>query len=483
MTEQGSAAVRDATEGRRPRSMWVRMISGTVVFVLVVVGGIFAFRADGKPVHDVALTDGSVWVSGGRTGNWGRINTGSHSLDAIISGAGETQDKAGRKVERPDILQDGRQVIGITGAADGTTEDREIVSIDSSTGSLVEGRARVPATQITSGRDFFTPDVVALGGDTLAVVDHHTGKLWGMRLDPEGGTSIDGLTDGQPLEHAIGPGAAVTVSEDGDIMAVSAESGAVVEVPAEGDGFGRAERTTLPFTGSVVADITAVGDEWVVLDPEEGLVHAEGLDEPQAIGDGGGDGEEVVLAALQQAGPESPVVAVQTTAGAEYVQIDSDTTIDSRERGVTSGLGTSAPRPEFIKLSRPVLNGDCLYAAWGRGNGVLWGSACGEASSHASELAIEGDLIRHSGVAVRHNRGQVLLNDLDTGRVFDLSLTIDPRIDTWPEGAPRAEQERYTPDHLKSGSSSPDGPRPPRSPKPASTSSTSSPTSTSSTSG
>lgn len=460
--------------------MWVRMISGTVVFLLVVVGGIFAFRADGKPVHDVALTDGSVWVSGGRTGNWGRINTGSHALDAIISGAGQTQEKAGQRVERPDILQDGRQVVGITGAADGTKDDRELVSIDPATGSPVEGRARVPATGITSGRDFFTPDVVALGGDTLAVVDHRTGKLWGIRLDPEGGTSIDGFTDGEPIEHAIGPGAAVTVSEDGDIMAVSAESGAVVEVPAEGDGFGRPERTNLPFTGSVVADITAVGDAWVVLDPEEGLVHAEDLDQPQAVGDGGGDGEEITLAALQQAGSESPVVAVQTIEGAEYVQIDSDVTMDSGERGVTSGLGSSAQRQRFIKLSRPVLNGDCLYAAWGRGNGVLWGSACGRSRSATSELAIEGDLVRHSGVAVRHNRGQVLLNDLDTGRVFDLALTVDPRIDTWPEGAPRAEQERYTPDHLQGGSSSPDPTRSPRSPKPTSTSSTSSPTSSTS---
>ena len=476
MTEQGSPSPAAVEERRKPRSMWVRMISGTVVFVLVVVGGIFAFRADGKPVHDVALTDGSIWVSGGRTGNWGRINTGSHALDAIIGGAGETGETPGARVERPEILQDGRQVIGITGVGDGTQDDREIVSIDAVTGSPVKGRARVPATKITSGGTFFTPDVVALGGDTLAVVDHQNGNLWGLRLDPEGGTSIDGLTDEAPLENALGPGAAVAVSEDGDIMVVSAENGTVVQIPAEDDGFGSPERTDLPFEESRVADITAVGDDWVVLDPEEGMVHAEGLEEPQQVGDGGED-EELTLAALQQAGSESPVVAVQTTERAEFVSIDDDADMGSADPGVTSGLGASPPREEFVKISRPVRNGRCLYAAWGRGNGVLWGRACGEASTTTSELAIVGDLVRRSGVAVRHNRGQVLLNDLDTGRVFDLALTVDPRIDTWPEGAPRAEQERYTPDY-RTGSSSPSTTAP-RS-RPSSTSRTSTPTSTTS---
>ncbi len=47
------------------------------------------------------------------------------------------------------------------------------------------------------------------------------------------------------------------------------------------------------------------------------------------------------------------------------------------------------------------------------------------------------------GVVFRTNRGQILLNDLDTGRVFDIALTGDVRIDTWPGGAPRSEPERW----------------------------------------
>lgn len=477
MAEERSAPAQGAHDGRRPRSMWVRSISGAIVSVLVVVVGILALRADGEPVHDVALTDGSIWVSGGRTGYWGRVNTGSHALDSIIGGAGKTPaTKARDEVARADILQDGRNAVGVTGVADGTAQDRRLVAFDAVTGTPVTGSATLPATQITTGDPHFMPDLVALGGNTLAVVDHATGDLWAMRLDPEGGTVIDGLTDGAPLESRIGTAAAVTVSEDGDIMVVSGGSGTVVEVPAQGEGFGRAERTDLPFEGSRLADITAVGDRWVVLDLEEATVHAEGMERPRPLPGGGSEQDgELAIAALQQAGPESPTVAVQTIERAEYVQIDEDAT-SGGDPGISSGLDGDGERSQFIKISRPVLNGDCLYAAWGRGNGVLWGSACGADSEGVSEIRIVGDVVRRSGVAVRHNRGQVILNDLDTGRIFDLALSVDPRIDTWPGGAPRAEPAPYVPDYKKSEGQPP-------SPKQASSSSTSAPTKPSTKSG
>lgn len=442
MAEQGSR-VREAGEGRRPRAMWVRAVSGTLVTLLVVVVGIFALRADGQPVHDVAVTDGSVWVSGGRTGYWGRVNTGSHALDLVISGAGRTTQQA--SVIRPDILQDGDNVIGVTGVSDGRTEEREVVAIDSRTGQPLEGRAAVPATRVTSGMDFFLPDLVALNGSTLAVVDRASGDLWATRLDPRGGTSIDRFTEEAPLGHPVGPGAAVTVSEDGDVMAVSAANGTVVEIPAEGDGFGSPVRTDLPFEGSVSADITAVGDRWVVLDAAEGMVHAEDLDRPRPLPEGGGGGTALVRAALQQPGPESGVVAVQSVGRADLVEIHDDIAREG-EQGIASGLEETGERAEWNTISRPAMNGDCLYAAWGRGSDVLWGATCGAEDGHVSELNVAADVTRASGVAVRQHRGQVLLNDLDTGRVFDLSLTVDPRIDTWPEGAPRLKVGQHEPD-------------------------------------
>jgi len=449
--------------------MWVRAISGTVVSLLVVVVGIFAFRADGTPVHDVALTDGSIWASGGRSGYWGRVNTGSHSLDLVVRGAGAVKENAEVK---PDILQDGRNVVGVT-------NEHELLAIDTRTGEPLGEPVEAPAPSFEHRSPIHEPDTVAMHGDTIAVVDHASGTVWAKRLDHDGGTALEGLMD-SPLHNQLGRATSVTVSVDGDIMAVSAESGTVVEIPAEGDGFGEPETTDLPFSGSQVADITAVGDRWVVLDLEDGQVHAEGMNRPQAAPEGG-EGERdqrLALATLQQPGPESDVVAVQTVSRAGYVQISEDTKSPG-EVGIDSGLDPESSRARYIKLSRPVMNGDCLYGAWGNGNEVRWSSACGAVNEGVTTLQRVGSPTRQNGVAVRHNRGKVLLNDLDTGRIFDLSLPGDTRIDTWPGGARRERQEGYTPDWQKAQSASEpaktSGAKPARSPKPTSTSSTSSP--------
>lgn len=424
--------------GRRRRPVWLRVVSGGIVSLLVVVAAIFATRSDGQPVHDVALTDGGLWVSGGRTGYWGRVNTGAHQFDLVLSGAGDAG--TGRDVLRADVLQDGRNAVGVTA-------DRRLIAFDTRTGERIKGEVQVPEPTPVTGVDFHEPDRVALGGDTLAVVDHDTGRIWGKRLDPAGGTPIADLLDTGELD-TVGKQAAVTVDLDGDIMAVSADSGRVVEIPAEGDGFGQPIRTDLDFSGRA-ADITAVGDEWVVLDLETGDVMSEHLLDPQPIAGGTQDnaGEDLAMVALQQPGPASDVVGYQTLERAGYARITEDSDHDGADVGVVSGLdeGDERPQAQFNKISRPVVNGDCLYAAWGMGGTILWGRACGQTQAQTSQLPVAGNLTRRNGVAVRHDRGQLVLNDLDTGRVYDLTLPGDLRIDTWPGGAPRGDPERYDP--------------------------------------
>ena len=442
MTSQG-----EQTEGveRRPRPVWLRVASGGVVALLVAVAAIYAWRADGQPVHDVALTDGGIWVSGGRTGYWGRVNTGGHELDLVVQGAGRSGN--GEGVVRPDVLQDGRQAIGVTA-------DRQLVAIDTRTGEPVrDGSGSVETVQMpephwATGQDFQRPDLVALGGGTLAFVDHDTGRIVGTRLDPEGGSSIGELAEVGPLD-TVGPRASITVDSDGDIMAVSAQSGRVVEIPAKGDGFGTPKRTSLGFSGRA-ADITAVGDAWVVLDLETGEVMAEGLEQPQALPVSNEEaGQSLVVATLQQPGPASHVVAYSTVESAGFMRIDSESDGDN-EGEITSGIDedgadSGSSRSRFNRISRPALNGPCLYAAWGEGGTIRWGRTCTQDKRPTVELPTEGEQTRRNGVAVRQARGQLVLNDLDTGRVFDLSLPDDVRIDTWPGGAPRDEIERYEP--------------------------------------
>jgi hypothetical protein len=444
MTAQGEQT---AGAERRPRPVWLRVASGGVVALLVAVAAIYAWRADGQPVHDVALTDGGIWVSGGRTGYWGRVNTGAHELDLVVQGAGRSGN--GEGVVRPDVLQDGRQAIGVTA-------DRQLVAIDTRTGEPVRDDSgtvetvQMPEPHWATGQDFQRPDLVALGGDTLAFVDHDTGRIVGTRLDPEGGSSIGELAEVGPLD-TVGPRASITVDDDGDIMAVSAQSGRVVEIPAKGDGFGTPKRTSLGFTGRA-ADITAVGDAWVVLDLETGKVMAEGLEQPQALPASNEEaGQSLVVATLQQPGPASHVVAYSTVESAGFMRIDSDSD-GGNEGEILSGIDedsgdgvTGGSRSRFNRISRPALNGPCLYAAWGEGGTIRWGRTCTQDKRPTVELPTEGEQTRRNGVAVRQARGQLVLNDLDTGRVFDLSLPDDVRIDTWPGGAPRDEIERYEP--------------------------------------
>lgn len=446
MSTQGSeAAEGTAATARRPRATWVRVVSGVVVALLVVVGAIFAVRADGQPVHDVALTDGRIWVSGGRSGYWARVNSGAHTFDLVVEGANPA---SGTKGEVPaDILQDGRNAVGIT-------TDRRLVAIDSRTGEPLEGEVQVPRPSYETGVDFQEPDLVAMHGNTLAVVDHDTGRIWAKRLDPKGGTPIGDLLDTGELT-TVGANAAITVDLDGDVMAVSAETGKVVEIPAEGEGFGSPEVTELDIAGGRAADITAVGDHWVVLDLEKGEVHAEDLDGPQPLPDETQEtaGVTLAMATLQQPGPDAEVVAFSTREEAGFVRISQDGDRDRGQKGVLSGVEDDDKLARYQRISRPVINGDCLYAAWGDGDLVRWGAACGEGQRPAAEMSVSGTFSRRHGVAVRHNRGQVLLNDLDTGRVYDLTLSGDLRIDTWPAEPARGPAAVWDPQEATSTSS------------------------------
>lgn len=451
MTEQGSRADEGtAGTGKPRRPTWLRVLSGTLVSLLVVVGGILAVRADGEPVHDVHLTDGSIWVSGGRSGYWARVNTGAHGFDRVLEGATPAGGDAADT--RPDVLQDGRNAVGVT-------SDLRLAAFDTRTGEVLDGEVQIPEPTYPTGEDIHEPSLVAMHGNTLAMVDHATGRVWAKRLDPKGGTPIGDLLDTGELA-TVGANASVTVDLQGDVMAVSADTGTVVEIPAEGAGFGTPERTELGYTGGRAADITAVGDAWVVLDLEKGEIHAEGLDQPQTLPGETQDtaGVSLAMATLQQAGPASDVVAYQTPERAGYVRITQSAERSSGEVGVVSGIDDDEKQARYQRISEPVVNGDCLYAAWGDGDAIRWGSACGQVEVPAGELTVSGSFSRRHGVAVRHNRGQVLLNDLDTGRVYDLSLTGDLRIDTWPQasgsGTPGVWQPGATPTSTSSPSRS-----------------------------
>jgi hypothetical protein len=84
------------------------------------------------------------------------------------------------------------------------------------------------------------------------------------------------------------------------------------------------------------------------------------------------------------------------------------------------------------KVSRPVVLGSCLHAAWSASGRAYYGADCGTSGSPAPTVQLErpkGEEVR-AGVKFRQNRRQLVLNDLDTGGVWDLSQAPE-RIDNW----------------------------------------------------
>ena len=205
--------------------------------------------------------------------------------------------------------------------------------------------------------------------------------------------------------------------------AVSGADGKVTSVPVAGAKFGpptvvaTALRTERP-------DLTAVGTTWVAYDAAEDRVYTasapDGTD-AQVTTPGGPR-----YAALQQPGPDADTVAVAGPERAVLVPLDG---------GASPGGVAVQERVDRVPggtlVTRPVVLGGCLHAAWAEAGRVFYGANCGRAGDEpTATLPAEGTQETRDGVAFRVNRGLVVLNDLDNGGVWDLD-DKPTKIDNW----------------------------------------------------
>ena len=115
---------------------------------------------------------------------------------------------------------------------------------------------------------------------------------------------------------------------------------------------------------------------------------------------------------LQQAGPGYDAVLVGAPDGLLSVDLESGdvTTVSDRS-------GTSAVEP--VRL------GACVYGAWSGGLGAV-AVQCG------SQEVMEDDLGGNAtNLAFRVNRGEIVLNDANSGTVWDVQQDKPVRIDNW----------------------------------------------------
>ncbi|QKE84546.1 Ig-like domain-containing protein [Arthrobacter sp. NEB 688] len=411
MARGGGARAR----GRRSRGR----IASLLAVVLVASGlGYAAVASDGTTVHEADLNDAGVWVSSGAQAKYAKANVPIGQLDTGI--ATDAAPGAGL-----DVLQDGAVVLGLD------TGTGELTALDVAGSTAGDPVAVVPGPGSTKG---FHPSPVDLRGGTLALLDPARGTVWGQRVDPRAGTTdFPGVAAGAKPLAKVGRQASVAVGIDGAIHVVSGADGKVTTLtPTSTGGFSRPVVVSTALR-SPSPDVTAVGARWVAYDPASDRVFTaakpDGTD-AQVTTDG------ARLAALQVPGPEADTVVVQSAARAVQVPLDG---------GVSPGGVAVAEQvdrvPGATLLSRPVVLGGCLHAAWAEEGRVFYGANCGrEGDEPTATLPADGEQPTRDGVALRVNRGLVVLNDLDNGGVWDLE-DKPQKIDNWDALTPPTRQD------------------------------------------
>lgn len=353
--------------------------SGVALAVATSVVAVYAVSADGYKKHEAELNDGGVWVVNGKKGWSGRLNKPINQLDGVVPG---DTGKA-----RLDVVQDGAAVVTLDAGT--------------SRGQVIE-TSRLEAQDGGSAAIPVTGDV-AMAGGSLATADAETGEVWAVRYDDELGTPVVSAVDRQaePLAEA-GEGAALTVSQSGTVVVTSTEESTVTTLAPTDAGFREPRTRDLSDDAGQVSEVTTVGDRIVTLDADAGVLSVVG----------GATVSVTPGSRLQQPGPAHDAVLVGATDGLLSIDLESgDVTT------VSTSSGTSAVEP--VRL------GACAYGAWSGGLGAV-AVQCG------SQEVMEDDLGGNAtSLAFRVNRGEIVLNDANSGNVWDVQEDKPIRIDNW----------------------------------------------------
>lgn len=352
--------------------------SGVALAIASTAVVVYAVSADGYKKHEAELNDGGVWVVNGKKGWSGRLNKPINQLDGVVPG---DNGKA-----RLDVVQDGAAVVTLDAGT--------------SRGQVIE-TSRLEAQDGGSAAIPVTGDV-AMAGGTLATADAETGEVWAVRYDDQLGKPLVSAVDRQaePLAEA-GEGAALTVSQAGTVVVTSTEEGTVTTLAPTDAGFRKPRARDLPGDAGQVSDVTTVGERIVTLDADAGVL-------------GVVDGPTVSVppgSRLQQAGPAHDTVLVGAPDGLLAVDLESG--------DVTTVSDRSGNPVEPVRL------GACAFGAWSGGRGAV-AVQCG--SQDVNEKGLGGDA---TSLAFRVNRGEIVLNDANSGTVWDVQQDKPVRIDNW----------------------------------------------------
>lgn len=352
--------------------------SGLALSVAAAVVVAYAVNAGGYKSHEAELNDGGIWVVNSKKGWSGRLNKPINQLDGVVpSQDGKT---------RLDVVQDGAAVVTLNAT--------------SSRGQAIE-TSRLEAQDGGSAAIPVAGDVRMAGG-TLATTDAETGDVWAVRYNEQVGKPVMSAVDRQakPLAET-GEGASLAVAQDGTIVVVSAAEGTVTTLAPQGAAFAKPRTEDLPGDAGQVSDVTTVGDTVVTLDARAGVLSVIGGATVSVPPD----------SRLQHAGPDYDAVLVGAPEGLLSIDLES-----GEQTVVSDRSGTPV---------EPVRLGACVFGAWSGGLGWV-AVQCG--SQDVNEDPLNGNA---TSLAFRVNRGQIVLNDANSGTVWDVQEDKPIKIDNW----------------------------------------------------
>jgi predicted secreted protein len=387
---------RARARGRRGRRTASALSMSMVVAGLVVL----AVQADGAPISDIDLNDGSVWVTNEdpRYQMLGRLNPQVRQLDLgiqALSGDFDVHQKA------TSVFLDVRS---------GGTGLRQV--------DVAAGAAGDPIALASTTR-------VAFGGETVAMLDSESGAVWVRTSD-----TVRGFTaDQTPPDLEVGRDGAVAVGQDGTAFVVSRDQRTITSITIGASGLAVVgEPVVLAGELSDDLQVTAVGSRPVVLDREAGrLVQPEVEPVRVELGD-------ATSARLQQPGPSAGSVYLATRDGLLSIDLDSGAVTTVRD-----GLA-GAP-------AAPVVVDGLVHTAWADPSADAYVRLGGD-TPHAEKIP---GVTPTADLVFRVNRHVVVLNNTVTGTSWLVQEAGLPRVENWDDVDPskkKKQTEDPNPDEL-----------------------------------
>ena len=367
---------------------WVRSRRNTFASIAgVAIGAValttMAVAYEGVPTAKVDLNDAGVWLTKSSSFLIGHFNNDSTVLDGGMRAASDNYD----------VLQDAGTVL-VEDEGEGT-----LTAVDPARMALTDSAALPGEAK------------VALGSNTVAVLDARAGDLWVTSAD---GLAAFDFKSADPTAE-LGKGSDVTVGRDGTVYALSGEKGEVVTIPADDEGM-----PLEPSSASVgeidlraQPSITVVGSTPVVFDAAAGV-----LATPDGLRTEVEAGEDAVL---QHASAESDTVALATPTALVSVPLRGGDPVTTRADG------TGNP-------TEPVQLRGCTYGAWAV-SATFIRDCRGEAQD--VKKSIPG-AENSAELTFRVNRDVIVLNDIIGGAAWLANESLQ-RVDDWsvlvpPEG-------------------------------------------------